>query len=116
MSQLTDLCKSKHLSLNQAGKAGYVLGDFFRGNVILTNQGLINAKFKLEENGTIIKVKNSLYLRLTPTQFGFPFAEIPFELVAPLEAVKIQQGIIPDNYISSMSAEDYLNLKIQYYS
>ena len=115
MSELTKLCKSSLLTVNQAANSAFVFGDFFWGNVLLVSQGLVSAKFKLEENGTIIKVKNSLYLRLTPTQFGFPFSQIPFELVAPIEAVKTESGRIPNDCIKYMSAEDYLNLKIQYY-
>ena len=48
-------------------------GNFFRGDVRFVSQGIINAKYSIVDNGSIIKVKNSTHIRLLLNQNGnFP--------------------------------------------
>ncbi len=112
MSELIRICTSRFLPINKYNEAYFVFGDFFLGEVILINQGVLNAKYRIEDNSSIIKVKNSLHIRLE--KLGFPFFDFPFKIVAPIEAVKVEQGNIPSNCISNLSAGDYLDYKMTY--
>jgi hypothetical protein len=90
---------------------GNIRGDFFKGNIRFISQGLFNAKYSIVDNGTIIKVKNSTHVRLTHNQSHFP--EI-FEIIAPLDAVQVINGSIPDYYIHSLLASEYLRYRMIY--
>jgi len=84
-------------------------GWFFRGPVRFAGQGLINAKYSLTKNGAITKVKNAVHVRLIRDQFGkFPDE---FEIIAPMEAVKVISGDIPDDYTHHLPASEYLHLR-----
>lgn len=45
-------------------------GNFFRGDVRFISQRIINAKYSIVDNGSIIKVKNSTHIRLLWNQYG----------------------------------------------
>lgn len=86
-------------------------GDFFKGNVRFISQGIFNAKYSVLESGAIIKVKNSTHVRLI-NQFGV-WPDF-FEIIAPMGAVKVQSGKIPNHYIEYLNANEYLRLRMQY--
>jgi len=84
-------------------------GDFFTGEVKFLATGFINGKYLIISNEAIIKVKNSVHIRLIEHKFGkFPES---FEIIAPLEAVKCVSGEIPDDYIKRLPASVYLELR-----
>ena len=87
-------------------------GDFFKGYVRFISQGFINAKYSIVDNGSIIKVKNSTHIRLIVNQYSqFPDQ---FEIIAPMEVVKLISGEIPRSYIKYLNASEYLRLRKQY--
>ena len=84
-------------------------GDFFKGYVHLVSQGLFNAKYSITQNSGIIKVKNSTHVRLVDNVYGkYPYN---FEIIAPMDAVKLIDGEIPSDHIQHLSASVYLNLR-----
>jgi hypothetical protein len=83
-------------------------GDFFLGSVRFVGQGIFNAKYSIVENGSIIKVKNSTHIRLVHNQNHFPDS---FEIIAPIDVVKVVSGTIPISYIQYKSASEYLRLR-----
>ena len=86
---------------------------YFAGPVRFAGQGLLNAKYSLIYDGTVIKIRNSKHLRLIPNQFG-PFP-VEFNIVAPLKYVKAIYGGIPDEYIKQISNYEYEVLRKEYY-
>ena len=86
-------------------------GDFFKGEVRFVSQGIFNAKYTLVDNGAIIKVKNSTHVRLF-NQFGtWPDS---FKIIAPIDAVSLKSGLVPDSCIQYLHVNDYLSLRMQY--
>jgi len=87
-------------------------GDFFKGDVRFVSQGILNAKYSIVDNGSIIKVKNSTHIRLLWNQnSNWPDK---FEIIAPVAAVSLISGDIPQSYIKFLSANEYLRLRAQY--
>ena len=87
-------------------------GDFFKGYVHLVSQGIINAKYSITENNGIIKVLNSTHVRMVQNQYGgYPDS---FEIIAPMDAVKLIEGEIPSDHIQYLSASTYLAYRQQY--
>lgn len=89
-----------------------IYGWFFRGVVRFAGQGLINAKYSIVSDGSIIKVKNKAHIRLVPDKMKLPDS---FEIIAPTEAVIVMSGIIPDDYIHYLPASEYLRLRLIYH-
>jgi hypothetical protein len=88
---------------------GNIYGWFFRGEVRFVHQGIFNAKYSLVANGSLIKVKNGVHIRLIQNQYGvFPEA---FEIIAPMDAVVLINGSIPEDHIHYLPASEYLNLR-----
>ena len=86
--------------------------DFFRGDVRFVSQCIINAKYSIVDNGSIIKVKNSTHIRLLLNQYGnFPDK---FEIIAPIAVVTLISGEIPGHYVKYLHASEYLKLRQQY--
>ena len=83
-------------------------GDFFYGEVRFLNQGLFNAKYSIVQCGSIIKVKNSTHIRLVDNQNHFPGV---IKIIAPMGAVKVVSGSIPESYIQFKTANEYLALR-----
>jgi hypothetical protein len=83
-----------------------VVGYFFKGEVRFAGQGLFNAKYSLVANGSIIKVNNGAHVRLIANQFGrFPDS---FEIIAPMDAIKVISGSIPEYLVHYQSCSEYL--------
>ena len=83
--------------------------DYFKGYVHLVGQGLFNAKYSITENSAIIKVKNSTHVRMVDNVYGeYPYN---FEIIAPMDAVKLIEGEIPSDHIKYLSPFVYLNLR-----
>jgi len=116
VSKLTKICSSRLIRTKKFRDSFNIVGDFFKGRVVLLEQGIVNAVYRLDETECTIKINNNLHLRLLQNQFSHPLTEVPFEIIAPLEAVKVLTYNIPIDLITSMSAGDYLNLKATFYS
>lgn len=87
-------------------------GWFFRVPVRFAGQGLINAKYSLTSNGAIIKVKNAVHVKFIRDQLGK--SPDQSEIIAPMEAVKVINGNIPDDYTYRFPASEYLHLRQLY--
>lgn len=76
------------------------------------SQGPFNAKYSLVRNGAVVKVKNSTHVRLLEDQYGeFPES---FKILAPMDAVQVKSGDIPEANIQEMKASDYLLVRKRY--
>ncbi len=92
--------------------------EFFKGIVSFKSIGIFNTKYSIVENGAIIKVRNDTHVRCVlnesgkyPTIFQLPDS---FEIIAPIMAVQIIQGAIPDNCIQWLSTYEYLDKHKKY--
>ena len=90
----------------------YTKAPFFNGTVRLAGQGIINAKYSIVMNGTVIKVKNSTHIRMILDQIATRGE--PFDIIAPMEAVSIVSGDIPEEYIKMLTPIDYLQIEELY--
>ena len=88
-------------------------GYYFKGEVRYISTGLIQSKYSLTYDGTIIKVKNSAHIRVIPKQLRV-FPET-FEVIAPLEVVGYMGGSIPDEYIHYLPNSHYLRFRKIYH-
>lgn len=87
-------------------------GYFYKGNVRFISQGLFNAKYSVVRNGSIIKVKNSTHVRLLWNQYGnFPDK---FEIIAPIDAIQIISGELPENEVNYQTINEYLRFRKMY--
>lgn len=91
----------------------YTPAPFFKGFVRLAGQGIFNAKYSIIKNGSVIKVKNSTHIRMIPDQIATRGE--PFEIIAPMEAVSIISGDIPEDYIQMLIPNDYLEIQQIYH-
>lgn len=91
----------------------YTKAPFFKGTVRLAGQGIINAKYSIVKNGTVIKVKNSTHIRMIPDQIATRGE--PFDIIAPMEAVSIVSGYIPEECIQMLTPIDYLQIQEIYH-
>ncbi len=93
---------------------GTIYGDFFKGYVrfIALSDDAVDSPYSLVSNGSIIAVNNGVHLRLIENQTGaFPDS---FEIIAPMDAVKVLRGNLTEEYIHYLPASEYLKLR-QYY-
>ena len=92
--------------------------DFFEGNVKLISQGIFRATYIIEKYDITIKVKNARHVRCTEynqsTTTGHLLRETYFEIIAPMDAVKIINGSIPSHLIKRFDDMYYLT-KRQYW-
>jgi len=87
-------------------------GDFLFAEVRFISQGPFNAKYSLVQNGAVVKIKNSTHVRLLEDQYGeFPES---FKVLAPINAVTVKSGDIPNGNIQEMKASDYLAIRKRY--
>ena len=93
-------------------------GEFFRGDVSYLSIGIFNTKYALMDNPSVIKVKNSAHVRCVTTSDGrYPKpSELPFsfEIIAPIAAVTIVVGDIPESYLQILDTNEYLMLRKMY--
>ncbi len=86
---------------------------YFKGEVRFISSGIFNTKFSIVENGAIIKVKNSLHIKMIENQFSiFPDS---FGLLAPINAVKTINGKVPRSYLYEASAQEYITTRNLFY-
>lgn len=90
---------------------GNIRSEFFKGKIRFVSQGIFNAKYSIINNGAIIKVKNSTHVRLIENQTHFPDV---FEIIAPMGAIVVLNGKIPDSYIHWLLASEYLRYRMIY--
>jgi len=86
-------------------------GDFLFAEVKLTSQGLKTARYKLTNGGSVVDVDNSTHIRLVEDQNNLPER---FKVMAPMGAVKVISGNIPDENIQETNASDYLATRKRY--
>ena len=91
-------------------KQNSTYGDFFKGPVLFITEGLFKNffckhKFALSD-GTIIKISKLNYIRLQ-TKEEFLSGQKEFEIIAPLEKVKVVTGNISSYNIKNMSAAEF---------
>lgn len=94
---------------------GSIYGDFFKGYVrfIALSDDVVDSLYSLVSNGSIIAVNNGVHIRLLENQVGiFPDS---FEIIAPMDGVKVLRGCITKEYIHYLPASEYLKLR-KYYS
>lgn len=87
--------------------------NFFLGNVKLVGQGLFRAKYMVENTNCIIKVKNNTHVRCTELNqsmsTGHLLRERYFEIIAPMDAVKVVSGSLPNELIKELNDSEYLS-------
>lgn len=86
-------------------------GDFLFAYATLISQGLINARYELENSNAVVDVANSTHIRLVEDQFDLPDT---FRILAPMDAVKVVSGEIPSNKIHQMKASEYELIRKRY--
>ena len=84
---------------------------FFEGKVTFVSQGFFRAKY-IVENGSVIKVKNSTHVRKI-NQYDIPWPK-QFEIIAPLDAIKIINGNLPEEYLSIKDKQYYLDIRMMF--
>ena len=86
--------------------------DFFLGDVAFLKQGIIRATYRVKDSKCIIKVKNSTHVRCFD-QVGMSgnWPEY-FEIIAPMKAVKIVSGKMPDEYVLRRDRAFYLQRRM----
>ena len=86
--------------------------DFFEGEVFLAGQGIFNAKYSIVDNGAVIKVKNSAHIRMIYDQIAT--RGLSFTILAPMHAVTMVSGMIPNELISKLPIRYYLLVRKRY--
>lgn len=86
--------------------------DFLEGNVRTLNFDTKITKFRVIENDAVIEVRNDLHIRLVDNIFDSPAT---FPIIAPMTAVDIVDGSIPESYIKKYPISHYQNLNAEYH-
>lgn len=85
--------------------------EFFNGEVHFIKQGLFKAKYSVKGSNCIIKVKNNTHVRCFDQLGSWPNY---FEILAPMDAVTVVSGRIPNNYIIEMEHSEYLSTRMMW--
>ena len=86
--------------------------NFLEGNVRAINFDTKVTRFRIVENNAVIEVRNDLHIRLVDNIFDSPPT---FPIIAPMTAVDIVDGSIPESYIKIYSISHYQNLNAEYH-
>lgn len=97
---------------NTIEASGRIKMDFLEGNVRAINFDTQVTRFRIVENDAVIEVRNDLHIRLVDNIFDSPPT---FPIIAPMTAVEIVDGTIPENYIKIYSTSHYQNLNAEYH-
>ncbi len=85
--------------------------EFLQGEVDMVRGGFLRTTYKIPSTGAIIKVKNSIHLKMTKhkcTQKTYP-------IIAIMTGVKLVSGNIPDDYALVRPLGYYSNIADEYY-
>ena len=86
---------------------------FFQGNVNIVSYDYKITNFRLIENDAIVEVLNATHLRLVgdiTKVHSMPH----FEIIAPMTAVRVVEGQIPESYLHEYTLSHYLALRRHY--
>lgn len=86
---------------------------FFQGNVSIVSFDIDITSFKLVENNAIVAVRNDTHIRLVEDPLQLP---PHFEIIAPMTAVRVVEGQIPESYLHKYSLAHYLALRRHYHN
>jgi hypothetical protein len=86
---------------------------FLQGNVSIVSFDGETTNFRLVENNAIVVVRNDTHLRLVEDISKIP--SMPhFEVIAPMTAVRVVEGQIPECYLHEYTLDHYLALRRHY--
>ena len=86
---------------------------FLQGNVRIESGDFDITRFRLVENDALVSVRNDAHLRLVEDIRRL--ASMPhFEIIAPMTAVELLEGEIPESYLHDYSVDHYLELQKYY--
>jgi len=91
---------------------------FFKGEVHLINGGFFRAKFSVKNSNCIIKVKNSTHIKCVDKAKEMKnngFLPKDFEILAPMKAVKIISGELPDECLVTMHDSEYFKERLRWW-
>ena len=90
---------------------------FFNGEVHLLKPGIIRAKYSVKDSNCLIKVKNNTHVRCfdqnEAVRDGGSFPEY-FEILAPMSAVNIISGELPNECLKEMDDSEYLATRFRW--
>jgi len=86
---------------------------FLQGNVKIESFDYDTTNFRIIENNALISVRNDTHLRLVEDITKIPSMPY-FEIIAPMTAVKVIEGEIPQNYLHKYPLSHYLALRKHY--
>lgn len=87
------------------------LREFLQGEVEIVRGGFFKTTYKIPSTGAIIKVKNSIHLKMTKHKY----TQITYPIIAIMTGVKLVSGNIPDDYILVRPLGYYSNIADEYY-
>ncbi len=86
---------------------------FFQGNVSIVNYDYETTDFRLVENNAVVRVRNETHLRLVEDISKLHLMP-HFEIIAPMTAVKVVEGQIPESCLHEYTLNHYLALRRHY--
>lgn len=86
---------------------------FLQGNVKIESFDYDTTNFRIIENNALISVRNDTHLRFVEDITKIPSMPY-FEIIAPMTAVEVIEGEIPQNYLHEYSLSHYLALRKHY--
>ena len=91
--------------------------NFFNGEVHMLKPGIIRAKYSVKDSDCLIKVKNNTHVRCfdqnEAVRDGGSFPEY-FEILAPMSAVNIISGELPDECLVRMHDSEYFEERLRW--
>lgn len=86
--------------------------EFLEGEVKIVDYNEYFTQFQIVENGAIVDVRNDIHIRFVEDIFNMPPS---FIIIAPLTAVDIVEGDIPEKYKKNYPINHYKNLNDEYH-
>jgi len=91
--------------------------NYFNGEVHMLKPGIIRAKYSVKDSNCLIKVKNNTHVRCfdqnEAVRDGGSFPEY-FEILAPMSAVNIISGELPNECLKEMDDSEYLATRFRW--
>ncbi len=85
--------------------------EFLQGEVVIVRGGFLRTTYRIPSTGAIIKVKNSIHLKMTKHKY----TQITYPIIAIMTGVKLVSGDIPDDYIIVQPVSYYRDIADKYY-
>lgn len=86
---------------------------FFQGDVTIDSFDFATTTFRVVGNGALVSIRNDVHIRLvedvtkTATMPSFP-------VLAPMTAVEVLEGEVPENYLEERPLAYYLTIRKHY--